>query len=144
MGERIDWWKRIARRKLGLPLFQWHTLRAVDWHAIETSDTLVVGGEPIGVYTKGKGKGRPKFGPRSTDRTCVVTDAELKAEQAAWEAETGHCARCCGSGEVFQSMSVTEGTKYRTCPKCLGAKTANRTPDTPSPQSSTHGIEDNG
>ena len=121
MADRQDWYERIARRKLGLPLFQWHTLRAVDWRAIETSDTLVIGGEPIGVYAKGKGAGRPKFGPRSADRTCVVTDAELNAEYTAYEAETGNCARCCGAGEVFKSMSVTDGTKYRTCPKCGGS-----------------------
>lgn len=132
MGERIDWWERIARRKLALPLFQWHTLRAVDWRAIETSDTLVIGGEPIGVYTKGKGAGRPKFGPRSADRTCVVTDAELQAEYVAYEAETGNCARCCGTGEVLKRISVADGRENRPCPKCLGDGKRIRTPDSTS------------
>ena len=119
MSDHADWFNLAARRKLGIPEFCWHTLEAVDKRMDSTNrDALVIGGIPIGILSKGPYKGRPKFGPRSTDIRLVITDAEREAEMSIYERETGKCSTCEGSGRRTTGFSVKDGRHTVPCAKC--------------------------
>lgn len=77
-----------------------------------------------GVYpfakTRGKYKGqtnytRPVLG---TERSVVLDDEEFKAWLPTWEARTGLCFTCCGTGQKWVGWSAAEGNRHVDCPKC--------------------------
>lgn len=107
--------EEIARRKLG----QTPDWKVCVWERIGPDACKLEGGITTPIAS-GKRKGQPKWGKRSTFLSCVVTDAELKQERAAYEARTGNCSECQGSGQVIKSWSVAEGVKTRDCTPCGG------------------------
>ena len=79
-------------------------------------DSIVTGDVPDGVYRSGKRKGRPRFnGP---GRKVVITKAEMQAKATAYEADTGKCWDCKGTGQVWAGWSKADGTRYRDCQRC--------------------------
>jgi hypothetical protein len=103
----------LAETKSGIP--GW---KATKWQAAG-QDSIVSGSVPVGTYSRGSRKGEPKFtGPRTM---VAVTRAEKEAAAIAYEAETGHCWNCKGTGQVVHKISVTEGTTYRPCARCGGS-----------------------
>jgi hypothetical protein len=50
----------------------------------------------------------------------IVTDAEVAAAVVAYEADTGNCADCSGTGETFASAGP-HGVTVRKCSKCAGS-----------------------
>ncbi len=105
--------EEVARKKLR---------RGADWKLLgwecvgETTDLLVQGSTPIGVYARGPRKGRNKY-LRPCER-CVVTRAEIDSAASAWEAQTGKCSKCEGSGQEWAGWSSDEGNRYRDCYRC--------------------------
>jgi hypothetical protein len=93
----------VARRKVNGP---------------EGSDLVVSGGVPR-LLKAGPRKGKPTWRDVPTQR-AVVTRAELDAEKARYEADTGKCSECMGTGKVLASWSAAEGVKYRPCKRCDG------------------------
>lgn len=87
-----------------------------------TRDALISGGVPR-ILTRGPNKGKRKWAGKLT--RVVVTGAEVDAAMTKYEAETGICAECEGTGRITAGWSATEGTKYRTCGKCGGTGKAN-------------------
>ena len=71
-----------------------------------------------------------KTGPRRGQKTwrgsriTRVTKAEASAERRRYEAETGACASCMGSGEVLTGWSRQGGDRLSLCPRCHGTKGA--------------------
>ena len=53
-----------------------------------------------------------------TMRDCIVTRDEWHAERAAYEAETGACRECFGTGQYAFGWSVDTGLRYRACSRC--------------------------
>lgn len=108
---RISFYEMVARKKLDAP---------PDWQACNFKvigvDTLLEGAVPK-IRTRGPRKGQPTWRGMKLQQV-VVTQAELDAERKLYEKTTGNCSECTGSGEVVWSVSSTEGTKYRPCPKC--------------------------
>jgi hypothetical protein len=89
------------------------------------------GSVPVGTYSRGPRKGRPKWPPLGQLQRVVVTADEVRQEQIRWEHETGLCCRCGGTGQTVQSISVQNGTTYRQCIGCEGAGTASQTTEIP-------------
>lgn len=106
----------VARRKVG-GTDQWE---ACKWKRIgEGNDFLLAGGVPR-LRTKGKNKGSKTWdGPL---QEAVVTGAEFDAEHARYEADTGNCGDCGGSGEVLKRWSVESGAEMKVCPRCNGTR----------------------
>src|SRR5258708_36492045 len=97
--------RAIAIEKSGIA--GWTPFR---WEALGNDDMLITGGVAR-ILTRGPNKGRERWHGQGT--RVVVLRAELDAAMAKYEAETGNCAECEGSGKTTAGWSVAEGTKYR-------------------------------
>jgi hypothetical protein len=82
------------------------------------------GAVPIGAYSRGPRKGRPKWPPRKQLQTVVITHNEMRQEKIRWEHETGLCSACGGSGQTVASISIHSPTTYRECSACGGTGAA--------------------
>lgn len=93
--------------------------QAWKWESI-TGGHLVTGEVPNGTYTRGPGKGQPRFGQAGAQhkQRVIVSEAELQAVAAAHEAETGECWDCKGTGKTWAGWSAKEGVTYRPCKRC--------------------------
>ena len=86
---------------------------------IGTDATQIWGGVTDKVYQRGPKKGRPDWrGVAYTE--VVVTDAEILAAGHEYEASTGNCSHCNGTGSIWAGWSIGEGTRYEACPLCKG------------------------
>lgn len=121
----VDVMNRVAARKAGgAPGWQWRSSEVVGRTASGTPRDqvhfLVEGAVPIGVKTRGKNKGGPKW-PKELDRV-VVTGAEIDAEVLAVEAESGKCHPCAGTGrERYGFKTGADGKRVnlvRGCARC--------------------------
>lgn len=77
------------------------------------------GAVPIGIYSRGPRKGRPKFPPLGQLQRVVITPDEVRQARIRWENETGLCSHCGGSGQSVKSIGVN-GLTYRECTACDG------------------------
>ena len=77
------------------------------------------GAVPIGTYSRGPRKGRPKFPPLGKLERFVITAEEVQRTRIEWENETGLCSHCGGSGQQVASTGIN-GTTYRECVACDG------------------------
>lgn len=68
----------------------------------------------------GKHKGSPNWSKATMKRKLTVSDAELEAHIAAWEARTGLHAPCKGTGMRWIGWGVETGARYAPCKKCEG------------------------
>ena len=130
----VDVINRVAARRAGnKPGWQWCKSEIVG-RPLESSKRhdvhfLVQGGVPVGVKTRGKNRGQPKW-PKDLDRV-VVTGAEIDAEILVVEAETGKCHPCVGTGSTVASMRIEPPATYtyRTCARCSGSGRPKAQPD---------------
>ena len=109
----IDDIMKAAEAKVGIDGWE-----AYKWEACD-DDSIVTGDIPDGVYRSGPRKGQPRFN-KATARRVIITRAELQVIATAYEAETGKCWDCKGTGQTWAGWSKTEGTKYRECQRCAG------------------------
>lgn len=103
----------VARRKVNGP----EGWAVCAWERIG-NDLVVTGGVPR-LLKAGPRKGESTWRDVPTQKV-VVTEAEIDAEKARYEADTGKCSDCMGKGDVLASWSVAEGIKYRPCKRCGG------------------------
>lgn len=81
------------------------------------------GAVPIGTYSRGPRKGKPKWPPLGQLQRVVITADEVLQERIRWESETGLCSHCGGTGLQVKSTGIN-GTIYRKCVSCDGTGTA--------------------
>ena len=113
--------ENIGRRKLNAPShFEWFR-----WEVIGPDAVKLTGCVSSGPYMKGPRKGRPKYDGQRQE--VVITDGEVAAEVARYEAETGLCGKCMGDGRAFASWDHITGTKWKDCHACIGTGKANAT-----------------
>jgi hypothetical protein len=104
---------KYAESKVAIPGWE-----AFKWE-VAGEDSIVEGSVSQGTYRSGPRKGQPKLARPGTK--VVVTKSELQAAAVAYEAETGKCWDCKGTGQVMKRWSAAEGTSYKTCPRCKGS-----------------------
>lgn len=109
-----------ASKKVSIEGWLWYK-----WEVLDRDSFLVTGEVPFGVYTKGKNKGKHRFGhPKSTNNCrVVVIKSELEAEALSYEQGGKKCWDCKGSGKVWRGWSKDSGTRFSTCPRCHGVGT---------------------
>jgi hypothetical protein len=105
-----------ARRVHSLPP-EW---RACVYRSLHPLGFELTGAEPIGTISRGPRKGRPKWPPRNQWRAVLVSAEQVAETRRQWEADTGLCSYCGGSGQQLKGVSVAEGPSYRTCGGCGG------------------------
>jgi hypothetical protein len=77
------------------------------------------GAVPIGSYSRGPRKGRPKWPRLAELQRVVITADEMRQARIWWENETGLCSYCGGSGQQVKSIGIS-GTTYSQCISCDG------------------------
>lgn len=94
---------------------------------------IVTGAVVLGLWLRGPSKGHPKWATRdkSTEMTVPILEIHFDAWLAKWEAETGDCHKCSGSGQQWAGWSVTEGTKLSPCSRCAATGRAHILAETP-------------
>ncbi len=117
---RFDWINLFCREKYGAPeLWRWFK-----WERKEIDKPheflLVEGGVCTAKIERGKRKGQDDWKKRdkAMDRTFVVARKDLDAFQAEWQARTGSCFKCYGTGQEWGGWSAANGNRYRPCTKC--------------------------
>jgi hypothetical protein len=106
-----------ARRVHGLPP-EW---RAGVYRSLHPLGFELTGAVPLGTISRGPRKGRPKWPPLVPWRAVLISAEQVAKTRRQWEAETGLCSHCGGSGQQLNGVSVAEGPWYRTCGGCGGA-----------------------
>lgn len=108
----------VARRKLAPLPEGWEVFR---FQRMGPDATLLTGGVPR-ILTRGPRKGRKQWS--GGHLTVAVTDAEVAAEHARYEATTGHCGDCFSTGRVWDRWSAGEGSSTKPCARCAGTGVA--------------------
>lgn len=78
----------------------------------------ITGAVPIGVITKGKSKGRPKW-PKEL-QTHFISQQEIDALILDLEKRRGHCWECRGFGKEQCRIPAIDDSSFRTCGRCKG------------------------
>jgi hypothetical protein len=108
--------ERVGMRKVGAI----DGFKFFSWQCLDDSIVKLTGGVPYGTISKGPRKGSPRSW--RDQRTVYVTEAEVLAERARYEAATGKCGECLGTGKVVQRIDFVAGvTDYRECRICSGS-----------------------
>ena len=105
---------RIARKKLNA-LESWTHFK---WQCIGKTDDLLVTGGITRILKSGPRKGKQTWD--GVGEIVCITATELEADYLAYEAETGNCHKCGGSGQEWRGWSAIDGNKYESCHYCLG------------------------
>lgn len=113
-GETRDHVLELVRRKLGDA-----TVKMAGWRRTDDGGLIVEVGTPTRKYAKGKRQGRDDWRGVPT-RKAVVVQAEIDAELASYERQTGLCARCCGTKLEWAGWDHLTGNHYETCSPCKG------------------------
>lgn len=73
--------------------------------------------------TRGKNKGHPNWCKldKTTLREFITSIPKHEAWKVEWERKNHSCWRCHGQKQIVASISITTGTTYRPCPRCLGS-----------------------
>jgi hypothetical protein len=114
--------EQCAKEMLGLPK-DW---RATTWQVVGDVKSPIgiqlSGGVYRHVKTRGPNKGKTDFRKPEpgSEVTLVVGKAQFEAWRAKWEAETGWCSECHGTGVVFAGWNHITGTRMRVCKPCGG------------------------
>ena len=70
------------------------------------------------LLTRGPNKGQKRWDGDRQEQW--LGEAEVEAQARRYEAETGKCCACTGTGKQVARWSVTDGTTYRDCGRCHG------------------------
>jgi hypothetical protein len=104
----------VARRKAGGN----EAWEVCAWERVGKDGVIVEGGIPR-VLKSGPRKGKKTWRDMPTQKV-VVTVAEIDAEHARYEADTGTCGDCFGKGRVFARWSQANGVEMKECGRCKG------------------------
>lgn len=112
----INFWEVAARKKLRVG-DDWQMYRWERVNDRKDSDVIVTGAVPIGAYTRGPRKGSPKWNTKLGERV-TVSDRDFAESQREYEAATGNCRNCYGTGQQWCGWSADTGAKHRPCARC--------------------------
>jgi hypothetical protein len=119
-----DWFTVIAVERGLSVAWLWVRSEVVDGHFLVT-------GAVCPMFTRGPRKGLRNWAQRdkATERTLVITPAELRACQLRWEVASGRCHACAGTGQENMGWTKEQGTILKTCRRCTGSGTPAATED---------------
>ncbi len=117
--ERKADYEQYARETYGFSK-DWHVFR---WEAKGADDNkfiVVTGAVVYERFKRGKHVGNLvwKSRLRETEVPVSFRDDAFRAWILKWEAETGKCSKCNGSGQEFSGWSKQDGVKTRDCTRC--------------------------
>ena len=118
--EDVDFYNLIAAER-GMPAgWKWNQLKCVGELENDGSGILVTGAVCTAVYSRGKRKGDTNWSKRdrSTEKELFISRNEYDKRRQKWQADTGKCVECLGSGQILAGMSIYTGKTYRPCHKC--------------------------
>lgn len=119
-GVRFDWLSAFCREKFDAPEdWRWHSWERKEFD--KPHEFMIVRGAVCyAKKAKGKYKGWDdwKRAEAGTERTYSITRKDLEAFQIEWQAKTGMCFECYGTGEAWAGWSAKEGTRYAPCRHC--------------------------
>lgn len=108
-----NWLSVVARKKLAQPQeWRWCKFEAIG----DTDDYVVEGGIPR-LLQSGKRKGQVTWRDCVLIK-CVVTRSETDLAKVEYEAETGKCHKCAGSGLRLEGWSRDTGNYFKPCVRC--------------------------
>jgi hypothetical protein len=114
-----DVYSLAAQRLRGMPAdWQWCTVESKD--SPYGNFIQVTGSVPVGTYSRGPRKDQPKWPAAKDCQVFQFSPAQLEQVRLDWQAETGHCFTCGGSGQERFGWSKAEGSRYRKCGRCGG------------------------
>lgn len=95
-----DFYSEIARERGAAEGWQWCSIKAIGEDR-KNGAALVTGAVYPLLYKSGKRKGETNYSKPTpgTQREFLITFAEYDARVAAYEAATGNCNRCAGTGK---------------------------------------------
>ncbi len=114
---------RCAIEKFGLP-DAWQECRwekkglnkdASDFRYLEIEGAVYPHRKASGKYKGDIDWKRPEDG---TKMTVSITKQEIDTWMARWEAETGFCQHCSGTGFSVAGWNAERGVRYRPCSRC--------------------------
>lgn len=77
--------------------------------------SLIRGGIPTITFS-----GKKKWPAQKNMEMVVITDADVRAEYARYENETGNCGDCYGTGKKVVGWHYIDGEKTTHCVRCNG------------------------
>lgn len=115
MSNRIDHGGNCALRKIGTP--EGWTIYA--WERLDDGSVLY----RMALERPPGADGCRKWNTEQ-GKAVAVSQAEVSAEYARYEAETGKCGECGGHGGRWVGWNRDTGHKYAPCGKCVGSGNA--------------------
>jgi len=132
----VDWYNETAKRCHNKPDdWQWYSLSA---HNVPDGFIKVMGSVPIGVYSRGPNKGRPKWARSSEADTVWMKQSDIDETKLIYSESTGKCAECQSTGQVVSRFSAQDDTQYRICKACDGTGMFKRSDSDSSVQPDLH------
>lgn len=108
MGDQVTHTESAAVRKIGIEGWEPCIFERV------AGGMLITGGIPKEV------KGKKKWPPAKQMERLILTREDVDAEELRYEAKTGNCHACYGSGQQTIGWNHETGVSTRECPKCKG------------------------
>ncbi|WP_022684513.1 hypothetical protein [Sphingobium bisphenolivorans] len=121
---RIDLRTEYMKERFSLhPDWEWHSFKVIDHKGKRLEDwefSSYEGGVFPNLITRGPRKGRKNYRKPmpGTEGTYVVGDREFKAWLPTWEARTGKCSVCQGTGQEWTGWSRDAGDRFKDCARC--------------------------
>lgn len=115
----LDLRTEYLKERYGLPdEWVWCSFESIDPPTYEHS--IYKGGVYPFAITKGKHKGRTNYRKPlpGTERTCVINGREFEVWLPTWEAKTGKCHECRGTGQRWIGWNAAEGNRHCDCERC--------------------------
>lgn len=110
-----------AAEKFGIEGWEWVSARCLPKNPPYTHVEISGAVFPM-VYTSGPNKGQTSYTKvqAGTQRTVIFSNEEFDAWTRDWEAKTGKCSKCVGTGEIQAGWDRKTGATYRPCGACRG------------------------
>lgn len=77
-------------------------------------------GAVCNLYVRGPKRGKPNYKTARDVRKFAVGLQTAKDWESQWQASTGGCLRCTGTGQIVMRVSAKDGAVRGPCPQCTG------------------------
>jgi hypothetical protein len=131
--DHIDWMNEVARKRYGMPE-RWRWFRSeVKNHDKPSAFIMLTGAICDAKIKRGKYKGNDDWKKRdkTSEAEIPIKFGDIKEVQAEWEAETGKCSNCRGSGKSWIGWGKDTGNRFEPCRPCSATGRVAKNTDAP-------------